>query len=110
MKKLMVVLVSVVALNLTACGGEDDVAISDIINSDGSLAFTYSSCSIRDSGALLASDRATDLQQCWDGADFLSTEKDKALQWCKEITSEYMGQRYTIGHPYEYQVLDTNCP
>jgi len=77
-------------------------------NSDGSNPLTYSSCSIIDSAALLASDRAMDVSQCWDGVNY--KEKSLALNWCAAKVAEYMGQRYLVGHTVEYQVSSTNCP
>ncbi len=86
------------ALFVSSCGGS---------NSDGSDKTTYSSCSITDSSALLASDRARDIRQCWDGVDI--KEKSLALDWCSKKASTYMG-RYIFGHSYKIKVASTNCP
>jgi len=86
------------ALLVSSCGGK---------NSDGSDKTTYSSCSITESSALLASDRARDISQCWDGVDI--EEKSLALDWCGKKASAYMG-RYLIGHSYKIKVASTNCP
>ena len=86
------------SLVITSCGGG---------NSDGSSASTYSSCSITESQALLASDRATDVSQCWDGVNY--EEKALALDWCAKKVNTYMG-RYIFGHTVKYQVTSTNCP
>lgn len=83
---------------LASCGGT---------NSDGSNKSTYSSCSITESSALLASDRARDISQCWDGVNI--EEKALALDWCGKKASAYM-ERYIIGHSYKIQVASTNCP
>lgn len=86
---------------LVACGGGGD-------NSDGSKSTTYSSCTITQSEALLAADRATDLQQCWDGVDY--EEQNLALNWCQQKVSAYIDSAYTLGHSVEYEVASTNCP
>lgn len=77
-------------------------------NSDGSDKTTYSSCSITDSQAIFAGDRANDVAQCWDGVDY--KEKSTAQSWCAEKVSTYISTRYTFGHSVEYQVASTNCP
>lgn len=76
-------------------------------NSDGSDATTYSSCSITESSALLASDRANDVSQCWDGVDY--KEQSLALDWCGVQANTYMA-RYIVGHDIKYVVSSTNCP
>jgi hypothetical protein len=76
-------------------------------NSDGSDPRTYSSCSITDSSALLASDRAKDISQCWDGVDY--KEKSLALDWCAGLVSNYIAENYLVGHSVEYMVSSTNC-
>jgi len=76
-------------------------------NSDGSDATTYSSCSITESSALFAADRASDVSQCWDGKNY--EERSLALDWCSTEVNSYMS-RYTLGHSIEYQVTSTNCP
>ena len=86
------------SLALTSCGGE---------NSDGSSKSTYSSCSITESHAILASDKARDVSQCWDGVNY--KEKSLALDWCSKKVNTYMG-RYVFGHTIKYQVTSTNCP
>lgn len=86
---------------LSACGGGSE-------NSDGSKASTYTSCTITSSEALLADDRATDLQQCWDGVDY--EEQNLALSWCRQKVSAYIDDQYAFGHPVEYEVASTNCP
>ena len=96
--KIKLTAVLVCSLAVAACGG----------NSDGSDATTYSSCTITQSQALLASDRAADVNQCWDGVDY--EEKSLALNWCKDKVSTYIGNRYVFGHTVEYQVSSTNCP
>ncbi|EWH12072.1 hypothetical protein DS2_00070 [Catenovulum agarivorans DS-2] len=85
--------------SIVACSSE---------NSDGSDKSTYSSCSITDSDALFASDRAKDVAQCWDGANI--EEKHLAMDWCKKKVTGYMGDEYLIGHSVTYQVASTNCP
>ena len=95
--KIKLTAVLVCSLAVTSCGD----------NSDGSDASTYSSCSIIESQALLASDRATDVSQCWDGVNY--TEKSLATSWCAEKINTYMG-RYIFGHTVKYQVSSTNCP
>ena len=77
------------------------------VNSDGSSRTTYSSCSIVSSEALLATDRANDVSQCWDGVDYV--EKSLALDWCRIRASSYMA-KYIIGHAYSVEVKSTNCP
>jgi len=84
---------------LVSCGGT---------NSDGSSKSTYSSCSITSSEALLASDRAKDVSQCWDGVDY--EEKSLALDWCAKKVTAYIGSEYILGHTVQYQVSSTNCP
>ena len=76
-------------------------------NSDGSSKNTYSSCSIISSKALLASDRARDVSQCWDGVNY--REKSLAMDWCSKNVNSYMG-KYNLGHDVEYQATSTNCP
>jgi len=99
MKRPLVILTT--CLVLTACGGGGD-------NSDGSKASTYSSCTITKSEALLASDRATDLKQCWDGVDY--EEQNLALNWCSQKVSDYIASAYLLGHSVEFEVASTNCP
>lgn len=77
-------------------------------NSDGSDKTTYSSCSITDSQAVFASDRANDVAQCWDGVDY--GEESAARTWCADKVSTYISENYTVGHSVEYQVASTNCP
>lgn len=84
---------------LTACGSES--------NSDGSSKATYTSCSIISSEALLASDRAEDVSQCWDGVNF--KEKSLARDWCAKEVNTYIS-KYIFGPAIEYQVSSTNCP
>lgn len=98
MKRLLTVLP--LCTILAACGGGGE-------NSDGSKTATYSSCSITKSEALLASDRATDLQQCWDGVDY--EEENLALNWCQKKVSAYIDASYVFGHSVEYEVASTNC-
>jgi len=76
-------------------------------NSDGSDKSTYSSCSITSSNALLSSDRATDVSQCWDGVNY--REKNLAMDWCGKLVNNYMS-RYSDGHGIKYKVASTNCP
>lgn len=90
---------AVLALSLVGCGAE---------NSDGSDATTYSSCSITDSEAVFAGDRATDVSQCWDGVNY--EEKSLAQDWCEQKVNNYMASQYTFGHSVEYRVASTNCP
>jgi hypothetical protein len=97
MKRLLTVLP--ICTILAACGGSE--------NSDGSKSTTYSSCTITQSQALLASDRATDLQQCWDGVDY--EEQNLALNWCQQKVSAYIDDRYLLGHSVEFEVASTNC-
>jgi len=85
---------------LASCGGDT--------NSDGSNKLTYSSCSITESNALLASDRASDIQQCWDGVDI--KEKSLALDWCQKKVATYIGNKYVFGHSVTFKVSSTNCP
>lgn len=85
---------------LFGCGADE--------NSDGSDKTTYSSCSIISSEALLASDRALDVSQCWDGVDY--EEQSLAQDWCSKKVNAYMGANYTFGHSVKYQVSSTNCP
>lgn len=99
MKRLLAVFIT--SLVLTACGGGGD-------NSDGSKASTYSSCSITKSQALLASDRANDVKQCWDGVDY--KEQNLALNWCQQKVSAYIDSAYIFGHSVEFEVASTNCP
>ncbi len=96
MKRLAIMIMPFLVI---ACGAE---------NSDGSDATTYSSCSITNSAAILASDRAKDISQCWDGVDY----KDESLarDWCAGKVSSYIASEYLIGHPVEYKVASTNCP
>ncbi len=99
MKKLTIALFAVMAVTLTGCGE----------NSDGSNPMTYSSCSIVDSNALLADNRAIDIQQCWDGVDI--GEKAKAMDWCGKKVNSYLAKRYTVvTHDVQWQVASTNCP
>lgn len=85
--------------SLTACGSES--------NSDGSNKSTYTSCSITSSEAILASDRAEDVSQCWDGVDF--KEESLARDWCAKKVNSYIG-KYLFGPAIEYQIGSTNCP
>lgn len=98
MKRVLMILTA--SLVLSACGGGE--------NSDGSKATTYSSCTITQSEALLAEDRANDLQQCWDGVDY--EEQSLALNWCQQKVSAYIDSAYIVGHSVEYKVASTNCP
>jgi hypothetical protein len=95
-----VLLLALSALTLASCGGAE--------NSDGSKRYTYSSCSITDSGAVLASDRAKDMRQCWDGVNY--EEQSTAMRWCGQKVSSYISREYTFGHSVEYLVASTNCP
>lgn len=95
--KLPVTLLLATCISLTGCSE----------NSDGSNATTYSSCSITESSAILASDRANDVSQCWDGVDY--EEQSLALDWCRTQTNTYMA-RYTFGHDIKFAVASTNCP
>ena len=90
------------------CAASLMIAGCNVENSDGSDKRTYSSCSITESEALFASDRARDVAQCWDGVNY--EEKSLALNWCSKKVNEYMGQHYTFGHTIKYQVASTNCP
>lgn len=99
MKKFIPLMVSFSLL--AACGGGGE-------NSDGSDATTYSSCTITQSDAVLAADRAKDLNQCWDGVNY--EEQSLALNWCKDKVSAYIGSEYVFGHSVEYKVTSTNCP
>lgn len=90
-----------ICMTLSACGGGGE-------NSDGSKSSTYSSCSITSSDAILASDRANDLQQCWDGVDY--EEQNLALDWCRQKVSDYISSSYIFGHAVQFQVASTNCP
>ena len=97
MKKL--VLIATVSIACISCGAE---------NSDGSDATTYSSCSITNSEAIFAGDRAKDISQCWDGVDY--KEKSLAQSWCSTQVSSYIDSEYTFGHSVSYLVSSTNCP
>jgi hypothetical protein len=97
MKHLL--LISIVSIACVSCGGE---------NSDGSDATTYTSCSITNSVALFADDRAKDISQCWDGVDY--EEKSLAQSWCSEQVSSYISSEYIFGHSVSYLVASTNCP
>ena len=97
MEKIIFILA--ISLSLISCSPE---------NSDGSDATTYSSCSITDSSALLASDRAVDVSQCWDGVNY--EEQSLAQSWCAELVSSYIAERYVFGHAVEYRLASTNCP
>lgn len=97
MKKYIIAITA--SLSLASCGSE---------NSDGSDKTTYSSCSIIDSEALYADDRANDVAQCWDGVDY--EEKSLALNWCSGKVSQYMADNYIFGHSVRYQVASTYCP
>jgi len=77
-------------------------------NSDGSDKSTYSSCSIKESGAVWAEDRAEDINQCWDGVNY--EEKSLALDWCRKKVADYMGKKYVVGHSISFEVKSTNCP
>lgn len=96
MIKIRGLIVVALALLITSC-----------TNSDGSDASTYSSCSITSSSALFASDRASDVRQCWDGVDY--EEQSLAMNWCASKVNSYMG-KYLFGHSIKYQVASTNCP
>ncbi|GGX68867.1 hypothetical protein [Saccharospirillum salsuginis] len=96
MKKTIISLFALSAL--TACSPE---------NPDGSDATTYSSCRITSSEAILASDRANDLNQCWDGVDY--EEKNKAMAWCSQKVSNYISSNYVFGHTVRYEVASNNC-
>ena len=98
--KLKISALFLCSLAITSCGGGE--------NSDGSDASTYTSCSITESQALLASDRAADVSQCWDGVNY--EEKSLALDWCKTKVNAYIGNRYIFGHSVQLQVASTNCP
>ena len=93
------VFILAVCILVTSCGS---------VNSDGSDATTYTSCSITSSEALLAGDRASDVAQCWDGLDY--KEKSLALTWCTQQVTTYIGARYIFGHAVQYTVASTNCP
>jgi hypothetical protein len=96
-------LILVFSLSLASCSKKPE----NSKNSDGSNKTTYSSCTITESSALYASDRATDVRQCWDGVDY--KEKSLAQTWCGEKVNTYMG-KYIFGHAIKYQVTSTNCP
>ena len=55
----------------------------------------------------MASDRAKDVSQCWDGVNY--REKSLAMDWCAKKVTDYMG-KYILGHDVKYQVSSTNCP
>ncbi|MCE9677809.1 hypothetical protein LZP69_01205 [Shewanella sp. AS1] len=94
------ILIFFITLLLTACGGS---------NSDGSDKTTYSSCKITKSGALLASDRDYDLNQCWNATGNGYESKGDALQWCEKTVNAYIASRYTVGHSVEYMIESTYC-
>ena len=97
MKKI--ILLSLVFV-LSGCDGE---------NEDGSSINTYSSCKIIDSQALLASDQENDLNQCWNASGNGYESQSDAMQWCEEEISNYMVNRYLIGHTVKYSVQSTYC-
>lgn len=97
MKKLLILSC---LLALQACGGS---------NSDGSSKFTYSSCKIVSSNALLASDRDKDLRQCWNAPGEGYESKGDALQWCERQVNSYLAANYLIGHSVTYVTESTYC-
>jgi len=99
MKKVNILFIMGLSLSIISCGTE---------NSDGSDATTYTSCSIIESSALFAGDRAKDVSQCWDGVNY--KEKTLAQTWCAEKVNTYIGNEYLFGHSVVYQVSSTNCP
>ena len=97
MKEIIIIGVLIFILG---CGEESK-------NSDGSNKTTYTSCSITESKAILATDRAKDVSQCWGGVNY--KEESLAMDWCKKHVNSYMG-RYVFGHDVEFKVASTNCP
>ena len=95
-KLLLIIVISLLSIS---CSPE---------NSDGSDATTYSSCSITESSALFASDRALDVSQCWDGVNY--DELSLAQTWCSDLVNTYMSNNYIFGHEVVYVVASTNCP
>lgn len=107
MKKIILLSLAVLLI------GCDDSKNSDgsSKNSDGSSKTTASSCQIISSSALWASDRAHDLQQCWPMTQgWGNSDRDLALNWCNAKATEYMGDRYLVGHSIQIQVASTFCP
>lgn len=84
------------AILLTACGG-----------SDGDVS-TYDTCQIKQSSALLATDRAKDLSQCWGIRP--TEDQQNALSQCRTLVSSYLASRYIVGHDVEYSVSSSSCP
>jgi len=92
------IIISVAAILLSACGDG---------GSDGD-ASTYDTCQIQQSSALLATDRARDLSQCW---RIQPTEDQRnALSQCKSLVSSYLSRQYVFGHSVEYSVSSSSCP
>ena len=78
-------------------------------NDDGSSKYTYSSCKITNSSALLASDREHDLKQCWNAGGNGYESKGDALQWCRRQVNSYISNQYLFGHTVEFSVESTYC-
>jgi len=93
------IIISMASIACISCGTE---------NSDGSDATTYSSCSITQSQAIFADDRAKDVSQCWDGVNF--KERSLAQSWCAEKVNTYIASEYIFGHSVTYLIASTNCP
>lgn len=92
------IIISTAAILLTACGGG---------GSDGD-ASTYDTCQIEQSSALLATDRAKDVSQCWKIQP--TEDKQNALSQCKTIVSNYISRQYLLGHQVQYSVSSSSCP
>lgn len=95
---------------LASCGGDDKSSASKISGSKGSDGdvSTYDTCQITQSNALFASDRSADLSQCWSIKP--TRDQTNALSQCRALVSNYIGNRYVVGHSVEYSVASTSCP
>ena len=96
MKKLIFISISLLFIG---CGTNDD----------GSSKSTYSSCKITSSGAIFASDRVKDLEQCWNAPNGGYESQGDALAWCASKVTKYTS-KYTLIPGIEYAVESTNCP
>ncbi len=97
---MKIAIVISLAVLVSGCGGS---------NEDGSSKFTYSSCKIIKSSALLASDRDKDLKQCWNASGKGYESQGDAMQWCERTVNSYIASNYLVGHSVTYAVESTYC-
>ncbi len=80
------------------------ITIATLNGCDSDTVDAYNVCRITSSGAILATDRANDLQQCWNGLGIKN--KHKALSACEQLASKYIASKYLVGHAVEVQVTN----